>query len=281
MLSFGDIVRGLFGGSKTQQQSQATSTPSDLTPDEFSNLRGPFADALLSSLTSGGPQYGGPLNAPIGANEQTSLNQLMGQTGPNTDRQGYLNDVIGGKYLPGSSGGNPFLDAAIREAQRPTLEGLTDTLTRALPGRFTAAGQFTQGNSGQQGGSSAFDRAAALASNGAANALAGIATNMSYQGYNDERNRQQSAVQLDQAEVDTTIKNLQAQALPRLIQEVGIERGMQLFQTNVQSVLATLQLLAGVTQPHLANTSQQTSFGESTSSQPAIKPLTLLGGPTA
>lgn len=264
MLNF---LQSLFGGSS--QQSQSTSTPVDMQADEFKDLRSPFANSLGNLMTNGPPQYGGPLSADMTSAEGTTLNNLAGQIDPNNARNSYENDVMGGKYL----NSNPYLDAAIKAAQRPTLEGLATTLGRTLPGRFTQAGQFTQANAsiddnGNQtgtggGGSSAFDRAAAVATRGAANAVGDIATNMSFGNYTNERNQQTQVAGLNQQEVQTTIAGLQAQALPRMIQEMGIQRGIDLFKTNIQAVLDTLRTIAGVTAPVVANQSQSTSSGES------------------
>lgn len=248
-------MKKLFGGSETK----STSTPTDMTPDEYKNLRGPFAETIMSYLQQGGtPQYEGPLKADMTQTEGDILTQLMDQTGAGTGRSSYLSSVLSGNYLPGQDNANPFLNAAIEAAQRPTLQGLEETLARTLPGRFTLAGQQAQPQS-----SSAFDRAAAVATRGTAQALSDIATNMSFGAYEQERGRQQQAVQLDQAEVDNTIKNLQAQALPRLIEELGIERGIALFSQNTQSILDILKTLAGVTMPTVANNQQSTgeSFG--------------------
>lgn len=241
-----DFLNALFGGSNTQ----STSTPVDMTPDAFKGLRDPFAQTLQRLLTTGGPQYGGPLTAGLGTNEQSLLSGLMDPNASGSGaRSSLLNTTMNGGFL----NSNPFLDAAIRAAQRPTLEGLTETLDRTLPGRFTAAGQFVQPQ-----GSSAFDRAAAIATRGASSALGDIATNMSYQGYNDERNRQQAAIPISQQEVQTTITNLQAQALPRLIQENGIDRGIDLFKQQSQQLMQILSLLGGVTNPAIANQGQST-----------------------
>lgn len=256
-----DLFKAIFGGSTSTQQS--TSTPLDMTPQEFQGMRGPFATELMKMLSAGGgPQYGGPLNADETANEQAIRGDLMNTTGPGTARSGYLQDTIGGKFLPGQAGANPFLDAAITSAQRPTMRNLEETLGRALPGRFTQAGHFTQSNAAGQGGSSAFDRAAAIATEGAANAMKDIASNMSFGAYEGERGRQQQAVALDQQEVDATVKNLQAQALPRLIQELGIERGLALFTQRNQQLMEFLKVLGGVTAPTIGNQQQMTANKE-------------------
>lgn len=239
-----DFLKTMFGGSKTE------SGPVDMTPPEFAGLRPQLTFALNSMLSGKGPQYSGPMFSPMGGNEQSVLDQLMASTGPQTGRNALLDQTIAGGFLPGQPGGNPFLQAAIEAAQRPTLEGLTRTLTRDLPGRFTQAGQFVQPQ-----GSSAFDTAAATATTGAANAMSDIATNMSFGAHETERTRQQQAIPLQQQEVDTTIKNLQAQALPRMIQELGIERGLALFQQNTQQLLQVLGLMGQMSQPVIANTS--------------------------
>lgn len=284
-MSATDILSMIFGGSKTDQQSTSSSVPSDQTPDAYKNLRDPFAGGLSSLLsqylTTGGPQYGGPLTTPASGNENSILSMLMGQTGDATGRSQYLSDVIGGKYLPGGQNSNPFLDAVIKSAQRSTLTGLDTTLSRDLPGRFTAAGQSIASNGAGSGGSSAFDRAAATATSGVSQTLGDIATNIGSNAYGTERQLQQAAVPISQAEVDTTIKNLQAQALPRLIQENGIDRGIALFQQQTQSLLQLLQSIGAVAQPVIANTSQSQSTGNSVTQKgiiPALFPNGLGGG---
>jgi hypothetical protein len=155
-------------------------------------------------------------------------------------RQNLIEQTIGGQFLPGQPGQNPFFDAAVTAAQRPTMQGLEETLSRSLPGRFTQGGQFVQPH-----GSSAFDRAAAIATRGAADASADIATNMGNQLYGQERGLQQQAVQLGQTEVQTLIANLQAQALPRMIEDMGIERALAEFSGRTNQLLQALQTATG------------------------------------
>lgn len=262
------FMQVLTGGSR--QSQSASSSPVDVTPTTFSDLRQPFADVLSSLLGMGGmtrfnertkqneevtteplkgiPNYTGQYTAPVSAAEQIILDNLQNMTGPNTARSSYLNDLVSGKYVNPAS--NPFLDAYIRAAQQPTLQGLTETLTRDLPGRFTAAGQFVNPQ-----GSSAFDRAAAIATRGAADAISKIATDIGYNAYNSERGFQNQGVQLGQQEVNTTISNLQAQALPRLIQQYGLDQGVAEFRNRINSLIQILSLVGGVTQPRVGQTS--------------------------
>lgn len=244
-------MSNLFGG--------AQSKPVDMNPAAFKDLQMPFADAL-KSLFGGSPStlfnipqsqaaQSDQMAAPITGNETQLLTQLMGS---GMGRQNYLESAIGGNFLPGQAGQNPFLDAAIRAAQTPTLQGLTETLSRTLPGRFTAGGQFTQPK-----GSSAFDRAAAVATEGAARTMGDIATNMSFQGYEAERGRQQQAVALSQQEVQTTVENLKAQGLPRLIQDLGIERGLQEFNVRMSALMQALGIMGQTAAPKVASQSKQ------------------------
>lgn len=283
---------------------------------------------------AGIPTYPGPLTTPMGGNEGAILEQLMSFMG--TDQGGLgssmatLEEMMAGQgpsgagsFTPGSlealmqermaamqtpgydaEGGNPFLNAMIEAAQRPTLEGLEETLSRTLPGRFTQAGQFTQ-----PGGSSAFDRAAAIATRGAGQSMADIATNLSFGSFEAERGRQfesqeasraqeseaiaqelerrgmfgeadrarkfaeseasrdrqlsaaQTAPAVQKQQVDSMIANLQAQALPRLIQDMGIERGLEQFNNQVNALLSTLGITAGVTRPVIGNKSSSSSAG--------------------
>jgi hypothetical protein len=88
----------------------------------------------------------------------------------------------------------------------------------------------------------------------------------------EERQLQQQAIPLGQQEVQTTVTNLQAQALPRLIEDLGIERGLAEFQRKTSELLAILQLTGGVTAPAIAQ--QRQSTGES-ETQKGIVPTLL------
>lgn len=286
-----DVLKSIFGGSTATQTSQSTSTPNNYTDPSLSGLSPDLAAFLRQTLSGFGGQSAGAGNpvanatpttqAPVTGQEGNILSSLGGQVGPNTDRATYMSDVLAGKYLPGQANANPFFDAAVKAAQRPTLEGLTDTLTRALPGRFTANGQMIQSNTGDQGGSSAFDRAAAVATRGAANAIGDIATNMGNTQFTNERQQQTTVAGLDQQEVQTTISALQASALPRLIQQNGLDQGLALFQQQTQNLLDVLKTIGAVQAPTLASTSQSTGSGNSSTEKgivPALFPKGFSGG---
>lgn len=240
-------MKELFGGSESQQQAQ--NTTKDTTPEELKGLRGPFVQALTTMLQrEGRPAYPGALSVddrPAGA--MTAMGQLGAQANDPT-RRGLLTDTMAGKYLPGQPGANPFLDEAIRAAQRPTLQGLEETLGRTLPGRFTQAGHLVNAanmTANPAGGSSAFDLAAARATGDSAAALGKIATDMSFQGYESERGRQQQAVQLSQQEIQGLVENLKAEWMPTAIQQWNVETGLKEFQSRMTSLLQALGIAAG------------------------------------
>jgi hypothetical protein len=269
-----------------------------------------LSSLFSGDLLSGVPTYGGPLTAGMTPNEKSLLAKIMQGTGKNgtgSPAEKALMDIINNKgpniYKPEgsladfadmlasasntgaySATGNPYLQSAIEAAQRPTLEGLTETLTRDLPGRFTQAGQFVQPQS-----SSAFDNAAALASRGAAQSLSDIATNMSYQNYNAAAGRESDALgaelsrrfqggegnrerAIDAAkslpgvtatEMQTLMDALKSEGLPRLIQQQGIDKGIDLFNKRVDDFLKVMGITAGVTQPTVSTQSS----GKSSSAQ--------------
>lgn len=264
-----------FNTGQSTQNGTSSSTTSNYTNPALSGLSGSLADTLkqvLSSFSSQTANAGNPIanstaapQAQVSDQEKQLLGNISTQTGPNTDSANYIKQVLSGQYLPGQAGGNPFFSAAVQAAQRPTLEGLTETLSRALPGRFTANGQMIQSNAGDNGGSSAFDRAAAIATRGAANAIGDIATNMGNTQFAQERQQQTAAAGLDQTQVDQTIKGLQAAALPRLIQQNGLDKGLALFQQQTQNLLDFLKTIGTVQAPTLGSNAVSSSSGQSTS----------------
>lgn len=284
------ILQTIFGGSSAQQNTQSTSTPSNYTDPSLTALAPGLAQFLQQTMNSfskqtanaGNPATATPTpQAPVTGQEQNILSTLGSEVAPGNAAQKYINDVLGGNYMPGSPNGNPFLAATITAAQRPTLDNLTQTLSRALPGQFTAAGQSINPNSGDNGGSSAFDRAAALAFQSAANTSTDIASNIGSNAYNTGVAQETAAAGLDQAQVQTTIQALQASALPRLIQQNGLDQGLALFQQQTANLLDVLKTIGAVQAPTLAATTQSTGSGTSTSSKgivPDLIPKGFSGG---
>lgn len=256
-----------FGSSKSK------STPQDMTPEAFKALAGPVAAQLRNLFsTGGGPTFEGvptvasgnnPFAAPVGQNESDILARLMGNLDASSASTGASRDLLtrtmSGAFLPGADGANPFLGAAIEAAQRPLIEAFQREIIPNLRTSFTRAGQFIQ-----PGQSSPFEEAAAIASSGLANSLADIGTKIGFQAFDAERGRQQTAAtqlpQIEQAEIESTINVLQQQALPRLVEQFGIDRGLEEFRRRVDVLLQALGIGAGAAAPTVANASKSSGF---------------------
>lgn len=287
----------------SRNKSRSSTTPQDFTPGVFQRLQQPFAEALQNVFQNGFPTPEGPYSAPITGQEKALTGKIAGTptSAPTAVRfldqtlngTGQVNPLANNPYAnsknPFGSTSNPFLEAMIKSAQRPTMQGLEETLSRALPGRFTQAGHFSQPQ-----GSSAFDRAAAIATRGAADASADIATNLTGAAFesergrsaefiNAERNRRlqqdvaSAGVETEQtaqglqaaelrqgitsAEISNMTQKLQAVALPRLIDQYGLDKGLELFQSQMDAMLAALGVAAGVTRPVIASSGESKSSG--------------------
>lgn len=248
----GSIGRTLFGGSEQKQSSRPSE---DLQAPEFAALRGPIAD-IFRGLFSGGtadpmagiPQFQGPLSASLGAGEQQLLDFLSARPG------GVGSDVLAqtaqGAFLPQAGQVDPFTQGAIDAAIAPFQRQQEEFLRRQLPSAFTQAGQVLG-----PGGSSAASRFGMIGSADIAQRAAEVAGTLAFGQREAERGRQQEAIQLGQQEVQTAVQNLQAQALPRLIQELGIERGLAEFQQRTTALLQALSVATGGTAPIIGTVS--------------------------
>lgn len=225
----------------------------DVTPSEFRGLRGPVADQLRSFInTGGGPMAQGPFAAPLRPQEQTLLSDIFRSTRTpalTPGAQDTIGQTISGQFLDPAS--NPFLSRTIEAAQRPVVEQFQDVVMPRLRGDFTRAGQFIQQRPGTRPGtraegmSSPFDEAASRASRGLADALSDISTQIAGQNFQAERTRQQQAAlagpTIDAQTLERLTTGLQAQALPRLVEQFGIDRGLQEFQRRIQVLLTVIQ----------------------------------------
>lgn len=222
----------------------------DTTPEAFTELRDPTSNALRNILTGGGQQaFGGQTVSPITGNEQALLDRIFGQAQqPSSAQQQSLQTLeaaAAGQGLTPQS--NPFLAATIEAAQRPLIEQFNEQTLPGLRAQFTRAGQQIQDQ-----GSSPFDLATARASSGLANALGDVSTQLAGQNFQAERQRQLQAAtaipEVERAQLDQTLRALEAQALPRLVEQFGIDRGLEEFRRRQQTLLQAIQLAGGLAQ---------------------------------
>lgn len=221
--------------------------------------------------------------------------QQVGQ-GPAFQNQGIDIQGIQGGVQQGQE--NPFLQQAIAAAQRPLIQEFENIVAPALRAQFTQAGQQIQGT-----GSSPFNEAAAQAQTGLANALGDISGRLAFQDFaqrqalqSDEfqqlrglmteqeaiqkrlqseefqrdRQRQLDAVSqaqgVDRAQLENLIAGLEAQALPRLVEQFGIDRGLEEFRRRQGQLLQAIQSAGALASPTPVVLSSSTSSGTSTTS---------------
>lgn len=230
--------------------SSSSSAPEDLTPPEFRRLRPLVSETFEEFLRSGGgPEFSGPFTADITSAERDALGEIVRGVPGFEEASRFVSERLSPDALRPES--NPFLQASIRAAQRPVLEAF-DEGTLARRSQFTNAGQAVQE-------SSPFARAQAIAERGLASELGDISTRL----VADERARQSRAVDqasaLATARFDRAVRNLEAQALPRLIEQLGIDRGQEEFNRRIDVLMKILGMATGATEPSIGQRSESSS----------------------
>lgn len=260
-----EIAGGLLFGDDPFSKEGSPAQLVDPTPPEFTALRDPIAESLQgffggeqnfleSDVFKNLDQFTGQL----GAGEQSALDQLTGFFGSNVTgdlSQNQLQQTISGQFLSPDS--NPFLQQTIDAATRPLLEGFERITLPGLKSDFTRLGQVIRPDEPVGRTSSPFNRAAAIAQGDVLSQVSDIASRISFGNFQQERQNQLQAIrdqgQLRSSEVQNLLSRLQAEALPRLIQEVGLDRALQQFNQFTTQLLQSLNLGGQLsTQPNQA-----------------------------
>ncbi len=224
----------------------------DVTDPKFKELRPPVSNALQDLIRSGGGGSFGATNAltaGITGPEQAILNQLGTGGLSNLQEAGrgqLLNTIEGGNLQ-----GNPFLQQAIQAATRPVIDRFTDVTLPGVVGQFKNAGQTIRSNPNQPG-SSQFLNQVRLADRDLSRTVGDIASKISFENFQQERQRQEAGIRtaedISTQDIDNAIKNLQAQALPRFIEDLGIQRGIAEFDKQIARLLQSLGLAGPLAQ---------------------------------
>ena len=215
------------------------------------------------------------------APEEVSLDSILSQiAGGGTALQkageASILDTLGGKYLDPST--NPWLSKTVQAAEGDLQYDWENRIMPNLRTSFTGAGHtVTPGSYG----SSPFDRSMALASNEQTRQLQDLATEVYSKNYASERDRMLQALGLQQSETslragaqdaalgaqqgqeginlaerqaqtEELVTTLQAVALPRLIEQYGVDVGMQEFRDQMQQLFQLLGLTGNVSQMQAA-----------------------------
>lgn len=145
-------------------------------------LKGGYRDAQ-SIYNQGAPgYYPGQTVAPMSGFTKGSLDS-MAQRGADGSplinaAQGQLTNTLNGSYL---EQGNPHLQNAIGAATRPVMQAYNDQIMPGLDSNFSSAGRY---------GSGAHAMASADAGGQMMDQVGDISSQMTYQNYGDERQRQ-------------------------------------------------------------------------------------------
>ena len=263
------------GFNFTRTKSKTRTTPKDYTPSEYVRLRGTVSSSLRDIIESGGGErYSGPFVAPLTPTEEEQLRLLNDLQLPNDNleaAEGLIGDVIAGDYLTPDS--NPFLRSYVAAAQENIREAY-DAEGEARRAMFARAGHRLPE-------SSPFAMAQAEASGEFAEALGDVATQFYAGAYDAERERQGQYIELQRnlsaQRWTIAVQNLEAQALPRMIDQMGIDRALEEFYRRQEMLASALGISAQLTTPTLGYTTRgdSTAVGWGTSGGVAGKGTSL------
>ncbi len=177
-----------------------------------------------------------------------------------------IGDLAAGRTLDPN---NPIIQNQITAATRPIFEAFDQNLGN-LRSAATQAGQFVQ-----PGSSSPFELARARLQSGVANAVGDTASRIVTENVNRERDRQQNLfgllgnafesgqeralraanaqVPFQSGQIGALNNALSAAALPRLITQLGLDRGQQEFGRQQNTLLQLLNSAMGQASPQLIN----------------------------
>lgn len=166
-------------------------TESKTTTEPWSGVKpyllGGYKDAQALYKQGAPGYYPGQSTAPMSSYSKNALDATAQRAAYGSDltrsAQGELQRTINGDYL----NSNPYLQGAIDTAVRPVTEAFTSSVMPGIDSNFSSAGRYGSGM--QQG---AYNDANTTLGR----QIGDISTNMSYQNYGDERQRQMAATAL-------------------------------------------------------------------------------------
>ncbi len=247
------------GSSKSKGSNSSFSNSFDLIPAEFAALRPQFADFFQSAL----PQlqtllqgFQNPADQPGGldrfrtaltSGEFQGIDQLRNQAEGLSENEQLSQELIG-QRLRGD-----FLDPNKNEALRDLIGFTTKNINQQFNDQdlerrslFARAGQSLPQ-------SSPFAVAQATGNQGRLDAIGESTAQAIFGTIEAERGRQTNAIEQARANsrgiFERSQASLQAQALPRLVDDLGIERGLQEFQSRLAALTQALGFGTGLVSP--------------------------------
>jgi hypothetical protein len=190
----------------------------------------------------------------VTGNQNMLLQGLMGNANPQNNGIGTAMSTVKGFENPNFASNlatSPQTQSAISSALQPIQQQFRTSTAPGVTSAATAAGQRTAGSGGQ--GSSAFDQAFSTAKGNELSteaATSGNIANSAYQtGLNINANAPAMAGTLSSEQTSNMINTLNAQALPQMTQQYGINAGLQLFNTQMSQLMEALGLGGQISQP--------------------------------
>ena len=255
-----------MGGGFNVSKQKTRSKTKDLQAQEFKALRGPYGELLagafpyLEDFFSGGQQFGGvdagrldDLRAPMTPGENDALNRLNFQLAGDPNQilsDELIGDTLRGEYL------SPETNPGFADLLSYTNRAISDEFDKedlAQRGLFSRAGQLLPE-------SSPFAQASVDLSKARMDAIGRNTAALTSGIYESERGRQTQAIEQRRAnasfEFERQFEGLQANALPRLIDEIGFERGFAEYKSRIDSLMLALGITADVSAPALGTFSK-------------------------
>ena len=252
-------MAGIQVGYK-QDKSKYSSTVNDAQDPYYQALRYDVASKYRPILQGGldaVPKFEGPLVTPITSGEQAALGSAMEFDPTNPLHKAITqswNDTNAGRYLRPET--NPALQASYQRAVNPALQyGDVRAAENAPNANTPAANPFSDISAARTA-----DRA---------NLSADSAGRFYGRNYTAERGRMgealtaggQYGLQDAALKFDTLTKQLHVAALPRLIQDLGYQRGLEEYQARTDFLKSTILAALGGTQPQIVNDTKGSGFG--------------------
>lgn len=235
--------------------NEASSSQYDMTPPQYAGLRNAFADVFGTNygnfrnrMTRG---YQGDYAADITPEEQDLVDQLSGFGGTISPAQRAAEDArlatLRGDHLVPTEQFKPWVTAINEAFDEGTLQNV---------GMFTGAGHDVQD-------SSPFARSEAIREKARVDAIAKAGTDI----YLHERDLQETAAAgeegqaaarrgVDAAEIQNLVDRLSATQLPRLIADMGLERGTAQWNEEINNLLGLFGMGVQASMPTLATSSR-------------------------
>lgn len=277
----GQQVQGLGSSPFAQASARLSGGVADALGDVGTRLTAQLTaqdqQRQMQALQMGMQLPGMQMQNMLAAQQALGLPREIEQLGLNLQNQAFqqmmqqqlaaggLADQLSSNALARALAGQQAL-ALPRELEQAGIDRQSQAFQDMLSRQFTAAGLGDQLASssinralgaigaGEQITGNAFQRALAGLD------AAGIGQQRQGQAFEQQQQRQLQAGSLfgqqqlaaQQARLQAQLQNLQAQALPRLIEQLGIDAGLQEFQRQQSQMMQLLQLMGGLTAPNTA-----------------------------